>query len=56
MSWPLNFCSVMGRDALEKAIAHYRGEPDEVAEGKIVCECFGVTDIEIEIAVEELEQ
>lgn len=46
-------CSVMGRDALEKAIAHYRGEPDKVAEGEIVCECFGVTDLEIERAVNE---
>ena len=46
-------CSVMGRDALEKAIASYRGEPDKVTEGEIVCECFGVTDIEIERAVKE---
>jgi NifU-like protein len=46
-------CSVMGRDALEKAIAHYRGEPDKGPEGEIVCECFGVTDIEIQRAVKE---
>jgi len=46
-------CSVMGRDALEKAIAYYKGEPDKAAEGEIVCECFGVTDIEIERAVRE---
>jgi NifU-like protein len=46
-------CSVMGRDALEKAIAHYRGEPDKITEGEIVCECFGVTNIEIERAVKE---
>ncbi|UCD31682.1 MAG: Fe-S cluster assembly protein NifU [Desulfobacterales bacterium] len=46
-------CSVMGRDALEKAIAHYRGEPDKMVEGEIVCECFGVTDIEIARAVKE---
>jgi len=46
-------CSVMGRDALEKAIAHYRGEPDKMIEGEIVCECFGITDIEIERAVKE---
>ncbi len=46
-------CSVMGRDALEKAIANYRGEPDKQKEGEIVCECFGVTDIEIKRAVEE---
>jgi len=46
-------CSVMGRDALEKAIAHYRGEADKKVDGKIVCECFGVTDLEIERAVRE---
>lgn len=46
-------CSVMGRDALEKAIAYYRGEPFKKAEGEIVCECFGVTDLEIERAVLE---
>jgi NifU-like protein len=46
-------CSVMGRDALEKAIANYRGEPEERVEGEIVCECFGVTDLEIQRAVKE---
>ena len=46
-------CSVMGRDALEKAIAHYRGEAEKKIEGEIVCECFGVTDREIERAVRE---
>lgn len=46
-------CSVMGRDALEKAIANYRGEPEKLAEGEIVCECFGVTDLEIQRAVKE---
>jgi NifU-like protein len=46
-------CSVMGRDALEKAIANYRGEPDKKIEGKIVCECFGVTDMDIRRAVTE---
>ncbi len=46
-------CSVMGRDALEKAIAHYRGIPYQKAEGEIVCECFGVTDLEINRAVTE---
>jgi NifU-like protein len=46
-------CSVMGRDALEKAIAHYRGEAEKQQEGRIVCECFGVTDLEIERAVRE---
>jgi NifU-like protein len=46
-------CSVMGRDALEKAIANYRGEPEKRVEGEIVCECFGVTDLEIQRAVKE---
>jgi NifU-like protein len=46
-------CSVMGRDALEKAIAHYKGHAVKEKEGEIVCECFGVTDIEIERAVKE---
>ena len=46
-------CSVMGRDALEKAITNYRGEAEKKVEGEIVCECFGVTDLEIERAVRE---
>jgi len=46
-------CSVMGRDALEKAISHYRGEPEKKIDGEIVCECFGVTDKQIERAVKE---
>ena len=46
-------CSVMGRDALEKAISHIRGEEEKKIEGEIVCECFGVTDREIERAVRE---
>lgn len=46
-------CSVMGRDALEKAIANYRGGAEKRIEGNIVCECFGVTDQEIERVVRE---
>jgi len=46
-------CSVMGRDALEKAVANYRGEAEKKVEGEIVCECFGVTDLEIKRAVRE---
>jgi NifU-like protein len=47
-------CSVMGREALEAAIASYRGEslaPHD--EGRIVCTCFGVTDEKIARVVRE---
>ena len=46
-------CSVMGRDALERAIACFRGEPEKEVEGEVICECFGVTDLQIERAVRE---
>jgi len=46
-------CSVMGREALEAAIADYRGQILPMAEGELVCECFGVTDIEIIRAIKE---
>jgi NifU-like protein len=46
-------CSVMGREALEKAIAHLKGESVPELEGKIICECFGVTEAEIERMVRE---
>jgi len=46
-------CSVLGRQALEAAIDNYRGVPAEKADEQIVCECFGVTDHEIERAVKE---
>ncbi|UCD71537.1 MAG: Fe-S cluster assembly protein NifU [Syntrophobacterales bacterium] len=46
-------CSVMGREALAAAIANYRGEKVEKEEFEIVCECFGITDKEIERAVRE---
>jgi NifU-like protein len=46
-------CSVLGRDALEKAIYCYMGETIKEIDGNIVCECFGVTDKEIERAVTE---
>jgi NifU-like protein len=46
-------CSVMGQEALHKAIAHYRGEAETPPEGNIVCECFGVTDRAIEASVRE---
>jgi NifU-like protein len=44
-------CSVMGQEALEKAIACYRGEADKKPEGNVVCECFHVTDKQIERAL-----
>lgn len=40
-------CSVMGREALDKAIAKLRGEEvsDHVdTDGEIICHCFGITD------------
>lgn len=46
-------CSVMGREALEKAIACHLNEPEKEIDGQIVCECFGVTDREIERVVTE---
>ncbi|MBM4056494.1 MAG: Fe-S cluster assembly protein NifU [Planctomycetes bacterium] len=48
-------CSVMGREALEAAIANYRGIKLEkpVDEGTIVCKCFGVTDNKIAHEVRE---
>ncbi|MCU0593713.1 MAG: Fe-S cluster assembly protein NifU [Desulfobacterales bacterium] len=48
-------CSVMGREALEKAISCHRGQPAKIIEGEIVCECFGVTDRDIERVVRENE-
>ncbi|XOF32735.1 MAG: Fe-S cluster assembly protein NifU [Candidatus Electrothrix sp. YB6] len=46
-------CSVMGREALEAAIADYRGMILPMAQGEVVCECFGVTDLEISRAIKE---
>ncbi|HNU92992.1 MAG TPA: Fe-S cluster assembly protein NifU [Spirochaetota bacterium] len=40
-------CSVMGKEALEKALANWRGEETlehEDTEGEVICQCFGVTD------------
>jgi NifU-like protein len=44
-------CSVMGKAALKKAIANYRGVQIMEKPGEIVCECFEVTDLEIIDAV-----
>ena len=48
-------CSVMGREALEAAIENYRtgGRKKRKLEGKVVCNCFGVTDKEIERVIRE---
>ena len=46
-------CSVMGREALEAAIADYRGVTLPMAEGEVICECFGVTDFEVVRAIKE---
>ena len=49
-------CSVMGQEALEAALRNWRGEPAEKVhehEGKLVCKCFGVTDVQIRRAIEE---
>lgn len=49
-------CSVMGMEALEKAIANYRGEPakkEMVGEETIICKCFSVSDKKIIRAIRE---
>lgn len=50
-------CSVMGREALEAAIAYYRGTEtgQRKLEGKVICTCFGVTENEIRRIVQENE-
>ena len=46
-------CSVMGKEALEAAIANYKGEKIEKDHADIVCKCFGIASKEIEVVVRE---
>jgi NifU-like protein len=50
-------CSVMGQEALEAAIEYYRSGGKKTAppvkDGKVVCTCFNVTDLEIEKAIKD---
>jgi NifU-like protein len=48
-------CSVMGREALEAAIENYRSGKREkkILSGKVICNCFGVTEEEIRRVVRE---
>ena len=48
-------CSVMGMEALQAAVAHYRGEQflDDHEEGELICKCFAIDDALIKRVVSQ---
>lgn len=47
-------CSVMGKEALEAAIANYKGEkPQEHADAEVICKCFWIDEEKIRHQIRE---